>query len=217
MARTRVIGLTGGIASGKSTVAGMLAALGAEVIDADQVARDLVAPGQPALDEIVAAFGAAVLTASGELDRKRLGARVFAEPSERRRLDAILHPRIGAETARRIAEAGARGVPVVVYEAALLVENGLHRLLDGLIVVAVDEAVQRARLSSRDLLAGDEVAQRLAAQAPLADKLAAADYVIDNQGDREATRRQVEAAWRDIRAGGPVRPPPSPNAPEPRP
>ena len=208
-----MIGLTGGIASGKSTVAGMLAALGAEVIDADQVARDLVAQGQPALDEIVAAFGAAVLTASGELDRKRLGARVFAEPSERRRLDAILHPRIGAETARRIAEAGARGVPVVVYEAALLVENGLHRLLDGLIVVAVDEAVQRTRLSSRDQLAGDEVAQRLAAQAPLADKLAAADYVIDNQGDREATRRQVEAAWRDSLGGGPARPPPSPTPP----
>lgn len=203
--RTRVIGLTGGIASGKSTVAAMFAALGAPVIDADQVARDVVEPGQPALAEIVAAFGAEMVDAGGRLDRKRLGAVVFGDPERRRALNAIVHPRIGAETTRRIAEARARGVEELIYEAALLVENGIHRGLDGLVVVAVPTEVQLARLMARDGLDERDARRRLDAQAPLAEKVAAADWVIDNAGTREGTRAQVDAVWRAIRSGEPRR------------
>jgi dephospho-CoA kinase len=202
---TRVIGLTGGIASGKSTVARMLAALGAAVIDADQVARDVVRPGQPALAEIVAAFGAEVLTAAGELDRKRLAGRVFADPEARLRLERITHPRIAAEVGRRVAELAARGVAVAVYEASLLVEGGLHRGLDGLIVVAAPEEAQLRRVQERDGLTPDEAARRLADQAPLREKVALADYVIDGSAALEATRAQVAAVWQDILAGGPRR------------
>ena len=205
--RTRVIGLTGGIASGKSTVAHMLAELGAAIIDADQVAREVVRPGQPARHAIEAAFGAQVLTPAGELDRKRLAERVFAEPEARRRLERITHPRIAEETARRVAELGERGVPVVVYEASLLVEGGMHTGLDGLIVVAAPEEEQRRRMQERDGLSADEATRRLAAQAPLRDKVAVADYVIDGSAPLETTRAQVAAAWSDILAGGPRRRP----------
>jgi dephospho-CoA kinase len=202
---TRVIGLTGGIASGKSTVARMLADLGATIIDADQVAREVVRPGQPALAAIVEAFGAEVLEPAGALDRKRLAARVFADPAARRELERITHPRISEATARRVAELEARGVPVVVYEASLLVEGGVHRGLAGLIVVAAPEAVQLRRLQERDGLSPAEAARRLAAQAPLRDKVAVADYVIDGGATLQETRAQVEAAWQDILAGGPRR------------
>ncbi len=203
--RTRVIGLTGGIASGKSTVARMLAELGAEVIDADQVARDIVRPGQPTLEAIRAAFGDEVLTEKGELDRKRLATRVFADPAARRQLERITHPRIAEETARRVAELGERGVTVAVYEASLLVEGGTHHGLDGLIVVAAPEEVQRRRMQQRDGFSPEEATRRLAAQAPLRDKIAVADYVIDGSADLATTRKQVIAAWQDILAGGPRR------------
>ncbi len=201
MSRTRVIGLTGGIGSGKSTVAAMLRDLGAEVIDADRVAREVVEPGQPALAEIVARFGAGVLDGEGRLDRKQLGARVFADETARRALNAIVHPRIAAETARRVADANARGVPLVVYEAALLVENGIHRALDGLIVVSAPEAEQVRRVMARDGLDETEARRRLAAQAPLADKLAAATWVIDNAGALDDTRRRVAEVWRAASEG----------------
>jgi dephospho-CoA kinase len=202
---TRVIGLTGGIASGKSTVARMLAEMGATIVDADQVARDVVRPGQPALTAIVAAFGAEILTSAGELDRQRLAARVFADPAARRELERITHPSISEATARRVADFEARGVPVVVYEASLLVEGGEHRGLAGLIVVAAPEAVQLRRMQERDGLSPEEAARRLAAQAPLRDKVAVADYVIDGSAPMETTRAQVAAAWSDIFAGGPRR------------
>jgi len=202
---TRVIGLTGGIASGKSTVARMLADMGATIVDADQVARDVVRPGQPALAAIVAAFGADVLAASGELDRTRLARRVFGDPEARRQLERITHPRIAEETDRRVAQLAAAGVLVVVYEASLLVETGDHHALAGLIVVAAPEAVQLRRMQERDGLSAEEARGRLAAQAPLHDKVAAADYVIDGGAALETTRAQVAAAWRDIVAGGPRR------------
>ena len=198
--RTRVIGLTGGIGSGKSTVATMFKDLGAYAIDADQVAREVVEPGQPALAEISNTFGREMLDERGRLDRKRLGAVVFADPDQRRALNAIVHPRIGAETARRIAEAGSRGIEVVIYEAALLVENQIHHGLDGLIVVALPPEEQLVRLTQRDRLDEADAKLRLGAQAPLAEKVAAADWVIDNAGPRERTRRQVEDVWRQIRA-----------------
>src|SRR5258706_12632864 len=131
MPAVRVIGLTGGIAAGKSTVARIFAELGAPVVDADQLAREVVAPGQPALDEIVRAFGLGVLDASGALDRKQLGAIVFADEDKRRALNAITHPRIAAVTQARLAELRARGETLAIYEAALLVENGIHHVLDG--------------------------------------------------------------------------------------
>jgi dephospho-CoA kinase len=201
----RVIGLTGGIASGKSTVARMLAELGASVVDADQVAREVVRPGRPALSAIVVAFGAEILTPAGEVDRKRLAQRVFADPDARRQLEGITHPRIREEAARRMAELEASGVPVVVYEASLLVESGSHRDLAGLIVVAAPEEVQLRRMQERDGLPADEAGRRLAAQASLRDKLAVADYVIDGSAALETTRAQVAAVWSDIQAGGPRR------------
>lgn len=201
----RMIGLTGGIASGKSTVAALLRELGAEVIDADQLAREIVEPGCAALAEIVEAFGPAMLGPDGRLDRQRLGALVFADADKRARLNQITHPRIRAESMRRAGEAAERGCQVVVYEAALLVENGLHRQLDGLIVVAAALETQLARMRNRDGLAEPEARKRLAAQLPLEEKVRSADYVIDTNGPIEALRPQVERAWRDILAGGPRR------------
>ena len=197
----RVIGLTGGIASGKSTAARMLAELGAPVVDADQIARDVVQPGQPALAEIVDAFGAEVLLPDGTLDRKRLGALVFGDADKRRRLNAITHPRIGAATQGRLAELRAAGAPLAIYEAALIVENGLHRALDGLIVVSCTEAQQLARLVGRDGLGEDEARARIAAQAPLADKLAAATWTVDSSGPIAATRLQIARIWEEIVGG----------------
>ena len=196
--RARVFGLTGGIASGKSTVARMLTELGAPVVDADLLARKVVEPGQPAHQEIVAAFGAEVLTADGTIDRKRLADLVFADEGRRRRLNAITHPRIAeaaqAETARHLAA----GAPLVFYEAALLVENGLHHALDGLVVVSAPDEVQLARLRARDGLDEAAARARLAAQLPLAEKLKVATHVIDNAGDRAATQSQVERLYHTL-------------------
>lgn len=194
----RVIGLTGGIASGKSTAARTLAELGARIVDADQVARDIVAPGQPALAEIVRAFGRDVLLPDGTLDRKKLGAVIFADPDQRRTLNAITHPRIAVETQARLGKLRAENVPVAVYEAALLVENGVHHGLDGLIVVACDEATQLERLVERDGLSPDEARARIAAQAPVADKIAAATWVVDTSGPVSDTRKQLARIWEQI-------------------
>src|SRR3954471_16878524 len=160
----------------------MLRERGAAVIDADQLARQVVEPGQPALAELVARFGAAILTAEGTLDRKRLGAIAFADAGARADLGRITHPRIAAASARAIAEASERGAEVVFYEAALLVENRAHTGLAGLIVVAAAPEVQEARLVARDSLTLEEARARIAAQAPLEAKLAAATWVIQNDG-----------------------------------
>jgi dephospho-CoA kinase len=191
----RVIGLTGNIGSGKSTVAKMLGELGAEVIDADRVARDVVKPSLPAYDEIVDEFGEGVLAEDRTIDRKALGARVFGDPVARRRLEAITHPRIAMETQRRI---GASKAPIVVYEATLLVENGIHRGLDGLIVVTAPESQQVARVVARDGLRTEEVERRLAAQLPEAQKVAEASWVIHNEGSLDDLQKRVEAVWKEI-------------------
>ncbi|MEK6608380.1 MAG: dephospho-CoA kinase, partial [Myxococcota bacterium] len=186
----RTIGLTGGIASGKSAVARLVREHGVPVIDADALARIVVMPGQPALAEIRKAFGDAVIDAQGCLDRGRLGKIVFGDAEARRRLETITHPRIAEEARWRIAELAARGEPVAVYEAALLVESGLHRALDGLIVVRASDATQLRRLRERDGLDEAQARLRLAAQLPLAEKIAAADYVVDNDGSLESAARQ---------------------------
>jgi dephospho-CoA kinase len=195
MRAVRIYGLTGGIASGKSTVAAMFHDLGAPVVDADALARRVVEPGQPALAEIAATFGPEVLSFDGALDRKRLGEVVFADPLARRTLEAITHPRIAALGREELAAHAAAGHPAAIYEAALIVENRLHEGMDGLAVVSVPEAVQLERLCARDGIDAPAARARLAAQLPLADKVAVAEWVIDNSGSRAATGRQVAAVW----------------------
>lgn len=194
-----VVGLTGGIASGKSTVARLFGALGVPVVDADAVARDIVAPGSEALHEIAAAFGDAVIV-DGALDRAALGARVFADTDARRRLEAITHPRIAAESGRRLALALAGGAPYALYEAALLVENGAYKMFPALVVVTAPEDVQRARIAARDGLDAAQAQARIAAQAPVAAKVAVADWVIENAGDLAALEARVRAVHAAILA-----------------
>jgi dephospho-CoA kinase len=208
-----VIGLTGGIASGKSTVARLLAGRGAAVVDADQLARQVVEPGQPALAELVARFGAAILSSDGRLDRKRLGAIAFADPAARADLGRITHPRIAAASAAAIATWADAGANIVFYEASLLVENRAHTGLAGLIVVALPPELQHARLVGRDGLLAEDATARIAAQAPLADKLAAATWVVENTGDVAALEAQVAQLVDAIEAKlGPIRVPKPPRA-----
>lgn len=200
----RVIGLTGGIASGKSTVGKMLAELGAEVIDADEVARAVVEPGTPAYDKIIATFGRDILKpphgdSPPAIDRDRLAARIFADEAARKQLNAITHPEIVTESARRIHEIVSRG-GIAIYEATLIVENKAYLGLAGLIVVDVPEKVQLDRAVKRGLTASQAEA-RMRAQASRPERLAVANWIIENQGNTEATRQQVEAIWRDIRRG----------------
>jgi len=195
-----VIGLTGGIASGKSTVAKILAERGAAVIDADQLARAVVEPGQPALAELIARFGLGILTADGHLDRKRLGAIAFSDPAARADLGHITHPRIAAASAQAIATWADAGANVVFYEAALLVENKAYLGMAGLIVVSAPDDVQHRRIVSRDGLTADEARARMASQLPLADKLAVATWVIENQGDVHALATEVDRVVADIEA-----------------
>jgi dephospho-CoA kinase len=193
-----VIGLTGGIASGKSSVARILSEIGLPVIDADQLAREVVAKGSDGLREVTEAFGTAVLDSAGELDRAKLGEVVFHDPTARQKLNAITHPRIGRLSAERIGEAQSGPSPYVVYEAALLVETGAYRGLSALIVVAATDTLQLARSMARDGLDEAAARARLAAQLPLSAKVEVADYVIANDGDLEALRAETERTHRAI-------------------
>jgi dephospho-CoA kinase len=195
----RVIGLTGGIGSGKSTVSAMFRRLGATVLDADAVAREVVEPGRPALEEIRRRFPG-VVDASGRLDRAALAARIFGNDAERRALEAIVHPRIQAEMAQHTADFARAGLPVLLIDAALLIENGIHRKLDGVVLVWVPEEVQRARLAARDGLDPQEIQARLAAQLPLEKKRGHATWEVDNSGTLENTQAQVEKIWEEIRS-----------------
>ena len=202
--RFLLVGLTGGIATGKSTVSDILQSLGAIVLDADVLAREVVEPDQPALATIVREFGREVLQADGRLDRKRLAAVVFAHPERRRRLEAITHPAIRERFQARLAGLEAEGYEgLVFWDAPVMIEAGGHRAMDRLVVVVADETTQRARAIGRDGDAAD-VERRIANQLPLAEKVKLADYVIDNSGDRAATEartREVHAALlRDLAA-----------------
>lgn len=187
------VGLTGGIGSGKSEVTRRLAALGAYVVDADVLAREVVEPGTPGLAAVAAEFGAEVLRPDGSLDRDRLGAIVFADPAARARLNAIVHPLVGAATAQRFAAAPADAI--VVHDVPLLVEVGLAAAYDVVIVVAATPETQGSRLVRARGMSADEARSRIAAQAPLADKLAVADFVITNDGSLDDLDRQVQAVW----------------------
>lgn len=180
---TAIVGLTGGIASGKSSVARILAAEGVAIVDADQVAREIVETGSPGLAAIVEAFGANVLTADGSLDRKALGAIVFADSSARRTLEAITHPRIFARSMEKLGLIAAGDAAYGIYDAALLVENQSYRMMAALVVVAAPRALQIARITLRDGLTEAEAEARIDAQLPLEQKVAVADHVIVNDGD----------------------------------
>jgi dephospho-CoA kinase len=195
-----LFGLTGGLASGKSTVAARFRALGLPVIDADELARDVVAPGTEGNDAVVQVFGAEVRRPDGSLDRPRLAEIVFGDSQRRKILNSILHPRIGALTAERAMALDARGERLACYEAALLVENGLADAFRPLVVVAAPEDVQIRRAMARDSATEEQARARLAAQLPLAAKIAVADYVIDNQGDRAATERRADEVLQSIRS-----------------
>ena len=186
----KLVGLTGGIATGKSTVARLIAERGIPVLDADHLAREAVEPGQPALAEI-ARLWPEVIGAGGRLDRKGLGAIVFADSDARRRLEAILHPRIAELCDARAAALAAAGHQLAFYEASLLVETGRHQDFDGLVVVTASPETQIARAMARDHLTRDQARARIDAQLPIAEKVAVATHVIDNSGDAAATAAQV--------------------------
>ena len=183
-----LVGLTGGIATGKSTVDAVLRELGAVIVDADVLAREVVEPGEPPLAEIAAAFGPGVLGPDGRLDRKALGAIVFADPDSRRKLEAMTHPRMRERLLRRIDELTAQNFRgLVFYDAAVLIESGSHLMMDRLVVVVTDEPTQIARLMARDGVDRDEALRKIKSQMPLTEKAKLADYVIDNSGDPAAT------------------------------
>jgi dephospho-CoA kinase len=194
-----IAGLTGGIASGKSTVSAVLAEAGARVIDADRIARDIVRRGGPAYQRIVARFGRQILRPDGDIDRGRLGAVVFDDPQERRALEGIVHPGVREETARRV-EQLRREAPdaVVVLDVPLLFESGMHRGLAEVIVVYVPAAVQLERLIKRDSLPKAAALARIRSQMPLDEKKALATRVIDNSGPPEETRRQTLEIYRQL-------------------
>ncbi len=192
---TYVIGLTGNIACGKSEAARMLAALGARVIDADQVAHAVMRPGTPVHSEIVCAFGPAILARDGSVDRARLGALVFADPEALATLEGLVHPATAAAVERQIASATER---VVVVEAIKLIEAGMHARYDALWVVTAPRQAQIERLMATRGLSQAEAVLRIDAQPPQAQKVALADVVLHNDGDLAALQAQVEAAWTAI-------------------
>lgn len=194
-------GLTGGIASGKSAVAGMLREMGFHVIDADALGHSVIEPGGPAYDEIIREFGAGVIGANGRIDRGKLGAMVFADRGKLQRLNAIVHPRVEEEMVRQFAEGEKSGVKDAVFvEAALLVEAGYQKNLDGLVVVWCRPEQQMERLLARGLKEV-EARRRIAAQIPAEEKLKFAAEKIDCSGSLEETRRQVQELGRKVRRG----------------
>lgn len=206
----KTVGLTGGIASGKSTVAGLLRAEGVPVLDADRISRQVVAPGSPGLAEVVAAFGPQVLSADGSLDRTALGRLVVDDPAARSSLEAITHPRIAAEITHALAELQEQGVAIAVVEAALMVETGSFRRYDAVLLVTVSPEVQRRRLAARQGWAPERVEQWLATQLSTAERarrLAEAESAggpalirVDNDGPAAQLPARVRQAWSQVRA-----------------
>ena len=198
----RKVGLTGGIASGKSTVSGMFRALGVPVIDADVIAREVVAPGSRALEAIVDAFGEEILTEEKGLNRAGLGEIVFSDPAKKKVLEGILHPEIIAEQDRRLRELEREGrTPVAVVDAAVMIESGSWKRFDSLVVVDCDESQQIGRLRLRNGMNEEEAVRRVNAQMPLSEKVKYADHVIDNRGSIDDTRKQVEELMKLLSRG----------------
>ncbi|MDJ0785947.1 MAG: dephospho-CoA kinase [Myxococcota bacterium] len=199
---TRVLGLTGGIGTGKSTVARMFAELGAVVLDADAIVHELQAPGQPMLDAIAEAFGPELIDADGALDREALGERVFSDEDARKRLNAIVHPAVGAEMARRLAAAREAGVPLVLLDIPLLLETrskgGSGAMVEAVIVVYAPPEAQIERQRIRDGRDREAALERMRAQLPIDEKREMADHVIDNSGSLEETEAQVRAVFAEL-------------------
>jgi len=189
------IGLTGNIATGKSTVGRMLASLGAELIDADKVAHAVMASAGSAYASVVGAFGPGIVGDNGEIDRRALGRIVFADPEALKRLEALVHPAVIAEVNQRIARSTA---PAVVVEAIKLLESGMAESYDAIWVTTCSEETQLARLMEMRRLSREDALARIGAQAPQAEKVLRADVVVDTEGTLAATRVQVEAAWADL-------------------
>lgn len=193
------VGLTGGIATGKSYVGKVLQELGCELIDADQVAHAVIEPGQPAYTELIAEFGPSIQGAEGRIDRTRLGALVFADPARRARLNAIVHPRVYEAQAAWLSAVAARAPrAIAIIDAALMIETGSYRRFDQLIVVHCRPELQLARLQERNGLTREAAQLRIDAQMPNQEKLAYADFVIDTSTSFEETRRQTEEVFQSL-------------------
>lgn len=188
----RVYGLTGGIASGKSTVSAMFVAQGIPVLDADQVARSLVEPGQPALEEVVKAFGSAILHPDGSLNRDHLGTLIFRDATARATLNAIIHPRVRSTMAEEIGRLATQGTPLAMMDIPLLYEARDPADFAGVVVVWVSPATQLSRLMARNSLSDDDARARISSQMSLDEKAKRATYIIDNEGNLDETRTQVE-------------------------
>jgi len=195
-----LVGLTGGVACGKSSVARLFQDCGAILIDADVLARAVVEPGKPALKAIAHAFGKKMVAAGGTLDRPALAKVVFSSPAKLKKLNAIVHPRVAREQAR-VAREIARQEPhaVVVYDAPVLIEAGAHKRMDKVLVVSADEQTQIKRLRNRNHLSRAEALRRIKSQMPLADKTKLADYVIDGTLSYEQTKHEVERIYADLK------------------
>ena len=194
------VGLTGGIATGKSYVLSVLSELGCEVMDADQTAREVVEPGQPAFEEIVAHFGGEVVGADGRLDRPKLGAIVFNDPAQREKLNSIVHPKVFEAQARWMAEVEARNPQaVVIIDAALMIETGSYRRFDKVVVVYCEPELQLQRLMARNNMTQEEATARISSQMPSAEKLKFADFSINTSQGFEDTRLQTVALYEQLR------------------
>jgi dephospho-CoA kinase len=193
------VAITGGAGSGKSTVARMFQELGVPVLDADAAARRAVAPGTPAWQELSRLYGPEYFRADGELDRAKVAARVFADPEEKRRLEAVIHPRVAEEIKARLQELEAGGAPLALVEVPLLFEAGLDSAYDKVIVVEADLSDQVQRLSARDGRSAAEIEGILKAQLPLKDKVKKADFVVDNRGDLNHAWQQVKIILGELR------------------
>src|SRR6266852_1184792 len=196
----KLIGLTGGVGSGKSTVADMMRDLGAQVVDADEAAHAVYEPGSPGFDEVVREFGEEYVD-GGRIDRSRLGELVFHDDDARRRLNSIVHPLVRDWMAQRTAEAAERGAEVVVQDVPLLFENGLERLFSTVVLVYAPEDVQIERLVSGRGFTAERARAMIAAQMPIENKRGLAHHVINNSDTREETLSQVKAIWIQLTAG----------------
>jgi dephospho-CoA kinase len=196
----KLVGLTGGIASGKSTVAKILRHLGAAIVDADVLSREVVAPGHDGWNEIVATFGREVLQPDQTLDRQKLRTHIFNNPDARKKLEAIIHPRVRALAEQRIREHAAAGFDVIVYEVPLLFEGKIHEWLRPVVLVACDVNVQRQRLQQRDSIDAAAAQKIIDAQMSLEEKRRLADYVIENDGSLADLESQVRAVLAKIQA-----------------
>jgi len=193
----KLIGLTGGAGSGKSTVAEMFRELGATIVDADEASHAAYAPGSPGFDAVVREFGSDFVR-SGQIDRAHLGELVFHDEDARRRLNAIVHPLVRTWMAERTEEAEDKGAEVIVHDVPLLFENGLDRIYADVVLVYVPEKLQLRRLVDGRGVSRDRAHAMIAAQMPIDEKRGRAQHVIDNSGSRDATREQVEKVWAEI-------------------